>query len=144
MKILLYLCLLLPSFVFASEQTLSTKQLKCLVDNAYYEAYGEGKVGVLLVTQVVFNRSSLNNETHCQTIYKKKQFSWTEMRNIKKVPLEARKELEKLIIAFHKGRLNYLPSNLKNALFYHANYVKPDWFKTRTKIGVWKNHIFYL
>lgn len=143
MKILLYLVFLLPMSLFASEQALPNKQLTCLVDNAYYEAYSEGKIGVLLVTQVVLNRARTYDESYCQTIYKKGQFSWTATRKLKKIPLEKRKELEILITKFYKGKLNYLPKNLKDAMFYHANYVNPPWFKTRVKIGVWKNHIFY-
>ena len=60
--------------------SLPKSELKCLVDNAFYEARGEGMIGIFLVTQVVVNRSNKTNESYCKTIYKHRQFSWTTMK----------------------------------------------------------------
>lgn len=129
-------------------QTLSKNlpktELKCLVDNAFYEARGEGMVGIFLVTQVVINRSNKTKESYCKTIYKHKQFSWTVMKNLKLIPSSVVKELEYLVLLVHTGAAKSLiPLHLADSMFYHAAYVKPKWFKTRKKLGVWKNHIFY-
>jgi spore germination cell wall hydrolase CwlJ-like protein len=156
MRFLLFFILLIPIKISHDVLTLSTiteklkvssipkSELKCLVDNAFYEARGEGHVGMLLVTQVVFNRAKQSNESYCQTIYKKNQFSWTVMKGLRKIPTETRKEIESLVLNVHYGLVEYvLPSHLSHALFYHANYVNPTWFKTRKKLGYWGNHVFY-
>ena len=123
---------------------LPKNELKCLVDNAFYEAHGEGMIGIFLVTQVVVNRSNKTNESYCKIIYKHKQFSWTTMKSLRLVPSNVRKELEYLVLMVHSGAAKALiPMHLIDSMFYHANYVKPKWFKTRKKLGVWKTHIFY-
>ncbi len=156
MRILLFFVLLIPLKIShdvltlssikekLSESRVSKSELKCLVDNAFYEARGEGHVGMLLVTQVVLNRAKQSNETYCQTIYKKNQFSWTVMKRLRSIPIETRKEIEVLVLNVHYGLANHvIPSHLSHALFYHATYVRPSWFKTRKKLGYWGNHVFY-
>lgn len=52
----------------------------CLIENAIYEAGGEGITGMRLVTEVVLNRyrnGYRTDSTYCGTIYWKLQFSWT-------------------------------------------------------------------
>lgn len=156
MRFLLFFILLIPMKLSHDVFTLSTlsqrlvttnlpkSELKCLVDNAYYEAGGEGHVGILLVTQVVLNRAKQSNESYCATIYKRNQFSWTVMKRLKRIPDKARKEIEFLMLAAHSDLIDHLvPAHLKHAMFYHANYVNPTWFKTRKKLGYWRNHVFY-
>jgi spore germination cell wall hydrolase CwlJ-like protein len=126
------------------ENPLSKRELKCLVDNAFHEARGEGMVGMVLVTKVVLNRSKKTKENYCSTIYKKNQFSWTLMKNLKKIPNTTRKEIEYLVLTVHHGLADHLvPTHLSNALFYHADYVRPSWSKVYKKLGVWGNHVFY-
>ena len=45
----------------------------CLAVNMFYEARGEGLHGMLLVGWVTLNRGG----SVCETVYAKKQFSWT-------------------------------------------------------------------
>jgi spore germination cell wall hydrolase CwlJ-like protein len=153
MQILLFLILLVPSSLLNDSSILINKfsknlnkvELKCLVDNAFYEAGNQGDIGMLLVTNVVFNRAKLTNESHCNTIYKKKQFSWTTSKKLVKIPYNIRIEIENLVLGFSGGALDHkIPKHLKHALFYHADYVDPKWFKTRKHLGIWGNHIFYL
>ena len=128
-----------PSFT-----NLPKSELKCLIDNAFYEARGEGHVGMLLVTQVVLNRAKQSNENYCTVIYKKYQFSWTAMKRLKKIPAETNREIERLVTMVHYGLVDHLiPNHLKSALFYHATYVKPYWSKKFDKLGYWGNHVFY-
>lgn len=159
MRILLILILLMPAtlsnelftlsivgkrFVESSVKPLAKRELKCLVDNAFYEARGEGMVGMLLVTKVVSNRAKQSKESYCTTIYKRNQFSWTLMRDLRKIPDKNRKEIEYLVTMVHYGVIDHiLPKHLSSALFYHADHVRPSWSKTYKKLGKWKNHVFY-
>lgn len=120
---------------------IDTEQLECLVKNAYHEAFSEGPVGMLLVTQVVFNRAELKNKTYCQIIFEKSQFSWTLFKHRYIKPSDW-KSIENLIFEYYNGQ-HQLPSELQNATHFHANYVQPYWTKYATKLGSWKNHIFY-
>lgn len=53
--------------------------LDCLAKVVYYEARGEGEMGMLAVAWVVLNRVMHPNypKTICEVVYQKKQFSWT-------------------------------------------------------------------
>lgn len=121
------------------QQLLSEKQLDCLIKNAYHEANGEGRTGRLLVTQVVFNRTT--DENFCKTIYDRKQFSWTS-KKAKQIPtIDYNKislEIQELFYGFTE-----IPKGLKKATYFHTTAVKPYWAKAFTKVGVWKNHVFY-
>jgi spore germination cell wall hydrolase CwlJ-like protein len=159
MRILLVLMLLIPAslthdilitenmkknLLVANLKPIPKHELKCLVDNAFYEARGEGEIGMLLVTKVVLNRARQNKESYCSTIYKRNQFSWTLMKNLKRIPNDTRKSLEYLVLNVHYDLVDHLvPEHLTNALFYHAGFVKPSWAKNQKKLGTWGNHIFY-
>jgi len=59
------------------------KQISCLAENAYYEARGEPRRGIIAVNNVVLNRTKQANKfgkTACEVIYKKANnncaFSW--------------------------------------------------------------------
>ena len=59
------------------------KQISCLAENAYYEARGEPKRGIIAVNNVVLNRTKQADKfgrTPCEVIYKKANnncaFSW--------------------------------------------------------------------
>lgn len=119
---------------------LPEKELTCLAKNAYYEARGEGSVGLLLVTQVVYNRVTSNN--FCEVIYKHKQFSWT-LKKQKPIPKESLDKIKIIILAFHNNHYYSVPSHLKSATHFHATYVKPRWTKKLIYLGQWEKHKFY-
>lgn len=117
----------------------------CLAKNMYHEAKGEGKIGMIAVAQVTLNR--LNNgtwgNTICDVVMARGQFSWTYNKALKwshpktKSWEEAKSLAEEVLV---KGaRLNYL----QDALFYHAEYVKPKWASKNYLISQIGAHIFY-
>jgi spore germination cell wall hydrolase CwlJ-like protein len=114
-------------------------QLDCLVKNIYHEAIGEGVVGILIVNQVVFNRTK--DEDYCSTIFKKNQFSWTLYKE-KKIAKETYDYLAMLTLNQYNGLLG-IPLKFENATHFHADYVKPYWRKKLTYLGSWNNHHFY-
>jgi len=127
------------------------RQLRCLTQNIYWEAANEPFEGKVGVAQVTLNRvdSGRFANSVCAVVYQKNifyekvvcQFSWfcesghpgkAIHRSLWRESEEVAKKV--LLEGFR------LPS-LKNALYYHADYVNPGWNKPKLeKIG---HHIFY-
>lgn len=127
------------------------RQLACLARNIYYEAGSEPFEGKVAVAQVTLNRMESGKfpDDVCQVIYQKNifyekvvcQFSWYCDREATIRPIhkgnydESMEAAKKVLLEGFR-----LPS-IKDALFYHADYVNPGWKKERVaKIG---RHIFY-
>ena len=139
---------IVPSDVTAAVRE---RQLNCLAKNIYYEAGGEPFEGKVAVAQVTINRAQSGKFpddvckviTEKNVIYKKVicQFSWycdrtTNFKPVNNAAYEQSMEAAKKVLL--EGFR--LPS-LKDALFYHADYVNPGWNRVRiTQIG---RHIFY-
>lgn len=127
------------------------KQLDCMAMNIYREAGHEPFEGKVAVAQVVMNRVSSGKFASdvCGVIYQKSvimervvcQFSWfcdsaTKTRPINQTAYNESYEVAKKVI-LEGFKLDIL----KDALYYHADYVNPNWgFQKIGKIG---NHIFY-
>jgi spore germination cell wall hydrolase CwlJ-like protein len=140
------------------------KQIECLAENIYFEARNEPVEGQYAVAFVTMNRvkSSYFPDTICDVVKQKTkvesignkrvvcQFSWwceetpkyistnnvlTETNNMKY------NEIVKVAVNFY---VNYerLEDPTKGSLFYHADYVSPNWRNVEkvTQIG---RHIFY-
>ena len=125
------------------------RQLTCLAKNIYFEAASEPFEGKVAVAQVTINRSESGKYPSdiCNVVYQKNvvygkvicQFSWycesgptVRHNGAYKESMEVAKK-----VLLEDFRL----SSLKNAYFYHADYVNPNWKLPRiTQIG---RHIFY-
>ena len=125
------------------------RQLNCLAKNIYFEAASEPFEGKVAVAQVTINRSESGKYPSdiCNVVYQKNvvygkvicQFSWycesgptVRHSGAYKESMEVAKK-----VLLEDFRL----SSLKNAYFYHADYVNPNWKLPRiTQIG---HHIFY-
>ncbi len=127
------------------------RQLECLARNIYYEAGNEPFEGKVAVAQVTINRAESGQfpDDICKVIYQKNtfyekvvcQFSWYCDRAAMVKPIH-KATYEESMDAAKKVLLEgfRLPS-IKNALYYHADYVNPGWRKEKVaKIG---RHIFY-
>ena len=137
-----------PDYMTAAEVE---KSLDCLAMNVYREAGHESFEGKVAVAQVTLNRVNSNKFPRdvCAVVYQKSrftervicQFSWycdTKHRN-RPVDDEAYEESYKVakMVFLEDFRLE----SIKDALYYHADYVNPNWkLKRITKIGA---HIFY-
>jgi spore germination cell wall hydrolase CwlJ-like protein len=121
------------------------KQIKCLADNAYFEAGNQTTRGKIAVTNVVMNRTGDDSfpSTPCGVVKQKKQgrcqFSWVcEHKKVfdADVYTESKRVAEQVY-------LQNIGDVTAGATFYHASYVHPFWadvFDRTTKIG---DHIFY-
>jgi spore germination cell wall hydrolase CwlJ-like protein len=127
------------------------RQLTCLARNIYYEAGSEPFEGKVAVAQVTLNRveSGKFPDDVCKTIYQKNvfyekvvcQFSWYCDRAATIRPIHKGNYDESMVAAKKVLLENFRLPSLKDALFYHADYVNPGWNKEKVaKIG---RHIFY-
>ena len=127
------------------------RQLGCLAKNIYHEAGGEPFEGKVAVAQVTINRTNSGKFPGdvCKTIYQKNifyekvvcQFSWTCDRDVAFRPTNRANYNESMIAAQKVLLEDYRLPSLKNAWFYHADYINPNWGKKPiAHIG---RHIFY-
>lgn len=127
--------------------TQDKKQIKCLADNAYFEAGNQTTRGKIAVTNVVMNRTGDDSfpSTPCGVVKQKKQgrcqFSWVCER---KKPVDSVVYKESKHVA-EQVYLQNIGDVTAGATFYHASWMKtyPYWsnvFDRTTKIG---DHIFY-
>lgn len=135
-------------FVSAADRT---KQLECLTKNIYHEAATEPFEGKVAVAQVTMNRvedGRFGNGV-CGVVYQKNviyekvicQFSWACMPGIGAKPIYSGLYKESEEVAKKVLLENFRLPSMKEAMYYHADYVNPRWGKPKiTQIG---RHIFY-
>ena len=127
------------------------KQLVCLTRNIYWEAATEPFEGKVAVAQVTLNRMNSGKfpDSVCGVVYQKTaiynkvvcQFSWFCETNHLTRPVHNKLYLESEEVAKMVLLEGFRLPNLKEAMYYHADYVNPRWNKPRiTQIG---RHIFY-
>jgi len=135
-------------YVTATEKI---RQLDCLTRNIYWEAASEPFEGKVAVAQVTMNRlaSGRFGDSVCGVIYQKNifyervicQFSWVCETTHKTRPVYPPLWAESELVAKKVMLENFRLPGLKEALYYHADYVSPGWKKPKIdKIG---RHIFY-
>lgn len=164
---LIAVCLLVQNVTFAKMeklrdgQMLSSKdvvsiktrerQLECLAMNVYREAGHENFEGKVAVAQVTMNRASHPSfpQDICAVVYQKSvimdrvicQFSWYCDTAHKARPVNQTAYNESMLVAKKVLLEGFRLDVMKEALYYHANYVNPQW--NLEKIGTIGNHIFY-
>jgi len=127
------------------------KQLDCMAMNIYREAGYEPFEGKVAVAQVVMNRvkSGKFGQDVCGVVYQKNvimekvvcQFSWACDSAARTRPVNQTAYNESYEVAKKVLLEGFTLNVLKDALYYHANYVNPRW--PLEKIGQIGNHIFY-
>ena len=127
------------------------RQLDCLTRNIYWEAASEPFEGKVAVAQVTMNRveDGRFGKDVCGVVYQKNviyekiicQFSWVcetthKVRAVHQPLWRESEEVAKKVLLE-----NFRLPGLKEAIYYHADYVNPGWKKPKIdKIG---RHIFY-
>jgi spore germination cell wall hydrolase CwlJ-like protein len=123
---------------------ISDKDIECLAKNMYYEARGEGILGITLVANVTINRamSGVYPSSICGVVYQKSQFSWT-LEKHKKMPYEQLKEYTRIAKGIVTGKAR-IPPQFKEATHYYAISIDaPRWTKSMEYLGQSNNHKFY-
>lgn len=128
------------------------RQLDCLAKNIYHEAASEPFEGKVAVAQVTMNRAESGRYPNdiCGVVYQKNvvmekvvcQFSWyCESGGSNKLIRSRELYNESYEVAKKVLLEGFRLDILKNAMYYHADYVNPRWGKP--KIGQIGHHIFY-
>jgi N-acetylmuramoyl-L-alanine amidase len=129
------------------------KSLDCLALNIYREAGNESFEGKVAVAQVTLNRveSGKFPREICAVVYQKGrnpftekivcQFSWYCDAKHRNRPVNDELYEESYRVAKMVFLEDFRLESVKDALYYHADYVSPNWkLKRVAKIGT---HIFY-
>lgn len=127
------------------------KNLQCLAINIYREAGHEPFEGKVAVAQVTMNRVESDQfpDEICDVVYQKNrftekvvcQFSWYCDSKHRNRPVNQKAYDESYEVAKKVMLEDFRLDSVKEALYYHADYVNPNWKKKRiAKIGT---HIFY-
>lgn len=127
------------------------RQLECLSKNIYHEAGSEPFEGKVAVAQVTLNRAESGKfpSDVCKVVYQKNvfmekvvcQFSWYCENAGKMKPVHGANYTESVAAAKKVLLEDFRLDGLKEAMYYHADYVNPGWKKEKVaKIG---HHIFY-
>ena len=132
-----------------SQAEFETREKRCLAIAIYFEARGEPQRGQVAVGQVILNRvrSPLFPETICGVVYQGQmspgcQFSFT-CDGRTDVPRNDAQWAQAQDIArrITKGEL-WLPE-VGYSTYYHADYVRPNWASSMSRIDTIGRHIFY-
>ena len=127
------------------------RQLACLSKNIYHEAGSEPFEGKAAVAQVTINRANSGEFSGdiCKVIYQKNivyskvlcQFSWVCDRETTFKPVNKAAYAESEAVAKKVLLEGFTLPSLKNALYFHGDYINPNWGKKPVAhIG---RHIFY-
>ena len=119
------------------------KQHECLALNIYHEARGERVEGQIAVAQVTINRVDHDEwpSTICEVVYEPKQFSWTHL--VKQQTPQDNRAWRKARVIARDVMIGNVEDPTNGAVFYHANYVNPDWAEYMDLSKVIGNHLFY-
>lgn len=121
-----------------------TDQLQCLAGAVYFEARGEPLSGQLAVAQVVINRSEDPRwpTSYCGVVYQRAQFSFVKNGRMPTVRTssDAWQRAKAVAQIAHQGLWE---SQARDAVYFHANYVRPKWSRRKERLAQIDTHIFY-
>ena len=121
-----------------------SEELHCLAGAVYFEARGEPLEGQLAVAQVIVNRAEDRRfpSSYCGVVYQRSQFSFVKGGRMPKVRTgsAAWKRAEAIARIAHRGLWD---SKAGDALFFHANYVRPRWSHRKVALATIDTHVFY-
>ena len=121
------------------------KDVECLARNIYWEAGVEDLTGKIAVGNITVNRVKTRywGSHICDVVYAKDQFSWTKQRKRAWVTLKGRAWADSKAAAEAVLKQGIVVKQLNKALFYHADYVDPNWRDSDHKVLKVGRHIFY-
>lgn len=116
-------------------------EAKCLAIGVYYESKGEPLSGQLAVANVILNRTESGRfpKSVCGVLKQRGQFSFVRGGKLP-TPRDCAQWREAVQVAL-VAQKDLWDNPVPDALFFHANYVKPSWHMSR--VASLGNHIFY-
>ncbi len=139
-----------PDYASMIDQDKMDSEKRCLAEAVYFEARSEPEAGQAAVAQVVLNRvsSGLYPNNICGVVYQNRhhykgcQFSFAcEGKSLRITEREAWATAVRIADEVLAGR-TYI-SDVGRSTHYHANYVRPRWARSLTKMDVIGHHVFY-
>ena len=121
-----------------------TEQMRCLAGAVYFESRGEPLDGQLAVAQVVINRSEDSRwpASYCGVVYQRAQFSFVRGGRMPAINTSSAAWTRAKAIAkiAHEGLWD---TKAADAVYFHADYVRPGWSRRKTRLTQIDTHIFY-
>jgi spore germination cell wall hydrolase CwlJ-like protein len=121
---------------------LSERDLRCLVENIFWEAKGEPEIGQRAVAYVTMNRvhSPGYPDTVCGVVWQPEQFSWTEDgRSDRMTNLPAIQKAVDVALAVSRGKVADPTGGSLN--FYAHHKARPAWRHAGWRFSI-GNHTF--
>lgn len=119
-------------------------ELQCLAGAVYFESRGEPLDGQLAVAQVIINRAEDRRfpSSYCSVVYQRAQFSFVKHGRMPRIKTGSRAWQRAHAIAriAHRGLWD---SEASDALYFHANYVRPSWSRRKVALATIDTHVFY-
>ncbi len=125
---------------------LSKKEFNCLARNIYWESLSEPLIGQLAVANITYNRlqSGKWGNTFCKVIFHKKQFSWTNNKNIRNAKPKNQIQWNRAKYSAMLFSRGVRVTKLEDSEFYYAQYINPpSWTLSMTKQAHLGQHIFF-
>ena len=118
--------------------------LFCLALNVYFEARSEDLAAQYAVAEVTLNRVASPDfpDDVCEVVWQRKQFSWTHDGKSDK-PKDKKAWRRAVSVAAYALEDDGHVVVGYDALYYHADYVKPYWAKAYERVAKVGRHIFY-
>ncbi|MGX7896171.1 cell wall hydrolase [Tsuneonella sp. HG222] len=125
------------------DQELS-RDMRCLAQAIYFEARGEPLAGQLAVGRVIVNRaeSGAFPSDYCGVVTQRGQFSFVKGGHIPE-PSFGSAAWRKAVAVAQIAHRELWDSPVKDALYFHATYVRPRWSRTKVARATIDRHIFY-
>lgn len=121
-----------------------SRDMRCLAQAVYFEARGEPLDGQLAVARVVVNRAESDAfpDDYCGVVTQRAQFSFVKGGHIP-APNTSSSAWKRAIAVAKIAHQELWDSPAKDALFFHATYVKPGWARQKVARARLARHIFY-
>lgn len=120
------------------------EETNCLATAVYFEARGESLEGQLAVARVVMNRAASGRyrSDWCGVVKQPAQFSFVRHGEFPYVDTNSAAWQKAEAIA-QLAASNIVPSIGSDVLWYHADYVAPQWRRSLQEVEQIGAHIFY-
>ena len=121
-----------------------SEELHCLAGAVYFESRGEPLDGQLAVAQVIVNRAEDRRfpSSYCGVVFQRSQFSFVKGGSMPRIRTGsgAWKRAKAIARIAHRGLWD---SRASDALYFHANYVRPKWSRRKVALATIDTHVFY-
>lgn len=122
----------------------TSAEMRCLAEAVYFESRGEPLEGQLAVANVVINRanSGLYPSDYCAVVTQPAQFSFVR-RGVIPAADESSAAWRRAQAIAQIAENDLWDCKARDALYFHATYVRPRWASAKTQLARIDTHIFY-